>query len=246
MPMKPQMKNVTSTLPLAFIFLSACRLGNHLVLAPSPHDEISGYYATTASQLKLYATTTETTAREALPLQAPTEFTGFFPNPVALTLLDPDTGSSALFPPGGRRGFPILVDLKTLSLSFLGGMASQPLWNNAECKVTTEIQINGQIEKNTSASLHPLPTPLSSYPLAGRLSFTLQVIHQLQGSCEDSLDQLTLCSEDITQCRGQNAEEDSQLQHLARTLLLPWIESGALDPLHIKELKNFAYELLYE
>ena len=246
MPMNPGMKNITSTLALSLIFLSACRFGNHLVLAPPQQDGASGYYATTASRLNLHATTTETTTREASPLQAPTDFTAFFPNPVALTLLDPSTGSSAIFPPGGSRGFPILIDLKTLSISFLGGMASPPLWMDTECQLTTEIEVTGQIQKNTSPALHSSPPLSSSYPLAGRLSFTLQVIHQLQGPCEDSLNQLALCYEDMTQCGGQNTEENKPIQDRAKTLLRPWVEAGTIDPLHFRDLQNFAYELTYE
>ena len=238
------MTQVQRTLALILIFLSlqACRFGNRTIAAQSPSDGVSGYYATSAESLILYATMDQTHSQEASPINAPPDIRLYLSNPVALILSNPSTGDSILVPPESKNGFPIRIDLKTLTFSYIGGLGSRALWNDVDCTLSTEILMQGNIRRDTSMS-HMIQ---NQYPLSGRLKIQIQVIHHIEGNCELSLKHLASCYQDSAQCGGSSARENSQLKEQAQSLLSSWVKAKAIDLEQITRLENFAYELDYE
>src|SRR4051812_23073058 len=86
-------------------FTSGCRVGNQVVEQPNP-DQTSGYYVTQPQSLTFYVTTSKTEQKSAPVSQVPPLIGEIMTNPVALIVLNLDSGRSVLTP-DGKSGLPI-------------------------------------------------------------------------------------------------------------------------------------------
>ena len=219
-----------------------CRFGNRTVVPQRISDGISGYYATAAEGLTLYATTHETLTKEAPPLSAPQDIASYFSNPVALMLLNTNGAEALIFPPNSKSGIPVQFDSKTLSFSYIGGLKPRVLWTNPECLITTEILIEGAILKSDP----PIEPTTGEYPVSGRLKTKIQVIHNLTGDCGTSLSEIAACYQNPEHCGGSSSLENLKLSEQTQDLLSSWVKAKAIDLEQLSVLQNFAYALSYD
>jgi len=220
-------------------FTSGCRVGNQVVEQPDP-DQYSGYYTTQPQSLTFYVTTSNTEQRAAPVKHVPPLISEIMTNPVALIMLNLDSGRAVLTP-DGKRGLPIFLDPDN-SFSYSALYPEDTYWRDPECQSRLELTQLGMVTKNPGVA----SPPGNKHALSGSIHLKVQVVTQFSGNCGPTFQVIADCYSDSSLCGGTHAAQNQQVQADIAAIFDPMIQAKVITVADIPNIRNYAYEVVYE
>lgn len=233
---------------LSWVFggiLTGCRFGNYYEETTNVNP-LTGYYETQPVSLNFCATlggVPPSQCPSANITEIPNTISSLITQPVALQILNSQTGSAGLFDPFTTVApipwFPITVDFQTLLLNFSAIEAPQTLWHEEACTVQTSYDVRG--------ALHRTPaTVVRGKTTQGRLTLFFQVKDQFSTQCAATLGALAACYQDPSMCNEGTVEQNLSVQRQVRGYLGPYVRTGAVGLPNVSQLTALDYEVSYE
>lgn len=237
---------VTLTVTLSLSLSGCVTFGNHIVQATNP-DPISGYYATAAQTLQFFSTVNGQDSSASAPVsQIPTSVSGVLTDPSWIQLQDLSTGAAQISSPGDATQY-ISVNFQSDNLTFgmTGSYPAVTLWNNSACTLQEFIEVSGRIQPpgDTPATMAYQGT---SYPISGRLGMDIWIEQTISGNCSESLQEMSACYQDVTQCGGTSSQENQANQQYVQQLFSPYIQAGTLTAQEISNVSDVAFQISYQ
>ncbi|MCM2278750.1 MAG: hypothetical protein NDJ89_11805 [Oligoflexia bacterium] len=215
---------------IAFVLLSGCRLGNKVEYAPARYRVTQ--YETAPQTLKFCGLDTKPCVSAATNLLPEDPFTVIITDPMVL-IEDLQLGESVLVSSeDNTQGFAY-TDQK---IFFAGETRRIPMWD-AGCETFLTGEIEGGLDTN---AVHG---PKS----AGRAALHLTLTRKFEGpSCTDVLYVMYQCYIDATKCPGATEADFAAAQSDVTWLFGSHLQSGALAPEDLPELRSISYEVFYQ
>ena len=132
------------------------------------------------------------------------------------------------------------------SFDVTGELSSGTLWDSSSCTLTELLEIQGAFQGlGTTAST----IDIDGYdlPLTGRLPMTIQVEYRIEGTtCSTSLQEMYSCYQNVSNCMGSSASDQSTNQQTVINLFDPFIQAGAMGASDIPNVTDLAQEMQYQ
>lgn len=226
--------------------LTGCVFGNHIIPATNP-DTISGYYSTQAQTLKFFTTVNGQDASADAPVtQIPSSVSAILTNPLWVQLQDPSTGAAQMSSPSDPSQY-LAVDFQSDNQTFgiNGSYNPATLWTNPGCTIQEYIEVTGRIEPpgDAPSSMAFLGT---SYEIAGQVSMDVWIEQRISGNCAWSLQAVSACYQDVSQCGGATSQDNQASQEYVQQLFSPYVQAGILTAQDIQTVSDIAFQISYQ
>ncbi|MGK5085164.1 hypothetical protein WDW37_17895 [Bdellovibrionota bacterium FG-1] len=227
--------------------LSGCKLGNNIA-APtsSPTDPVTGFYGTQPQTLTFCASHPATECNSVATNQIPQLIATEMTNPVAFILADATTGQAEIVDYTlGKTALPIWMDTDNTTLSLVENFAPNPIWQDGKCTMRLYLEEEGTLVPGESK-----PVPNTTRFTMGRITLTIRVTQVFEnasvGACQTTLQAMSNCYQDISQCGGADAAANKALQTEVQNIFETYIQAKVITAAEIATATNIAYEIQYQ